>query len=213
MKLYGCPGACSLAPHIALRELNLDHQYVEVDIRSDQGQSPEHLARNPLGAVPVLELDDGQTLTEVAAILQYLADQRGSLAPPPNSFQRYRLQEWLSLIGSEIHKCFFQIFYGSKMVSQESARAELGQFFRNRLRVRWQLVADRLAQQPYLLESGYSVADIYLYVVMTWWVRGLKEDFEIWPSLLAFIDRMEQRPAVQAALKREDRAPVGTTRV
>ena len=210
MKLYACPGTCSLAPHIALHELGLPHEFVTVDIRN--GCSSDHLARNPLGAVPVLELDSGHCLTECMVILQYLADQKPEvgLAPPPDSLERYQLQQWLSLIATEIHKSFPPLFFGNRMVSDEEALGELQEFALNRLRARWRVVADRLSQQDWLLPSGYSVADIYLYVTTCWWLK-VGQNFEDLPAMRDFIRRIETRPAVSHAREHENKSQASAT--
>jgi glutathione S-transferase len=205
MKLYACPSTCSLAPHIALLELGLDHEFVPVDLLKGQGQAPQYLAKNPLGAVPLLELDSGQVLTEAQVILQYLADQKPELklAPAAGDPERYRLQQWLSLISTELHKSFYPLFFGKRIHSQPEAAEELARHYRERLNVRWQVVSDRLADQPWLMGQQYTVADIYLFVVLTWWVQALRLPLDHWPNLGQFMQRMLQRPAVQAALQRE----------
>ncbi len=200
MRLYYSPGACSLAPHIALHELELPHQLVKVDIARGEVSSPEHLQRNPLGMVPVLELDDGQSLTECAAILQYLADlcPAAGLAPP-GGMARVRVWEWLSLLGTEVHKSFLPLFYGKRMVGAELD--SLQGFYRQRLKVRWQAIARRLGERPWLMDD-YSVADIYLYVLLSWW-RFLRLELDEWPALQTFFERMKARPAVQKAHEAE----------
>lgn len=200
MRLYFSPGACSLAPHIALQELGLPHQLEKVDIAKGEVSSPEHLLRNPLGMVPVLELDDGQRLTECAAILQYLADlSPASGLVPAGGMARVRLWEWLSLLGTEVHKSFLPLFYGKNMVSAELD--SLQHFYRERLKVRWQLIAQRLGERTWLMDE-YSVADIYLYVLLNWW-RFLRLDLDEWPNLQQFLERMKARPAVQRAHQAE----------
>lgn len=201
MKLYAATGACSLGPHIALHELGLEHQLELVDIRKGEASTPQFLARNPLGMVPVLEIEPGRLLTECSVILQYLADQKPQLrlAPAPASAERYRLQELLSIISTELHKSFLPLFYGQKILPDDhAARKQLGEFFVRRLEPRWQKMADELTSRDWLLESGFSVADIYLYVIMTWWQR-LGRSFEPWPRLVEFFGRVKQRPAVVKA--------------
>ncbi|MGE0492156.1 MAG: glutathione S-transferase N-terminal domain-containing protein [Vulcanimicrobiota bacterium] len=203
MKLYAFPGACSLGPHIALHELGLEHELELLNPRRDL-QGAEHLARNPLGMVPVLELDAGGYLTECGAILQYLADRKpeSGLAPAPADFERYRLQELLSLIATELHKSFYPLFFGQQILQDEAARGQMVEFYASRLEQRWQVISDRLGSRDWLLESGYSVADIYLYVVLTWWLY-LKRSLEPWPNLASFVERMRARPAVAAAHRAE----------
>lgn len=208
MKIYGCPGTCSLAPHIALHELDLPHEFVCVNLRRGEGQSPDFLAKNALGSVPLLELPSGQVLTEVQVILQYLADQKPEVAliPPPANPERYRVQQWLSLISTELHKNFFNIFFGKRILTDPQGVEQLAEFYRNRLRQRFEVVSDRLADQNWLAGDIYGVADIYLYVILTWWTQGLGQTLESWPNLIGFKQRMEARPAVQKALHTEERA-------
>ncbi len=196
MKLYLNPGACSLGPHIALHELELDHEVELVQIKKGETFSPAHLARNPLGMIPVLELDNGEQVTECTAIFSCLSDMSpaAGLFPPG-----YRFLELMSLIATELHKSFLPLFYGQVMLpDNEAARAELAQFYRQRLQPRWQLLNDRLEGQEWLFQGAYSCADIYLYVVMNWW-KFLGQNFDAWPNLAAFHQRLSQRPAVQQA--------------
>lgn len=205
MKLYVMPGACSLAPHIALHELGIAHDISSINLRKGEGQSPEHLARNPVGAVPVLETEDGRTITEVMAILLYLAGKHPEAgwipADPVPLFER------LSFVATELHKSFFPLFFGERIVSTPEAVGELARTYKERLRVRWARVSGWLGTQDYLLGS-FGPADIYLYVILTWWLRGIKESLEEWPNLVAFVQRMEARPGVLAALEHEQLKPV-----
>ncbi|MBS2036286.1 glutathione S-transferase N-terminal domain-containing protein [bacterium] len=207
MKLYIAPGACSLAPHIALHELGIEHEIVPINLRKGEGQSPEHLARNPVGAVPVLETPDGRTLTEVLAILLYLAGQHPQAGWIPDD--PVPLYERLSFVASELHKSFYPLFFGERIVSTPEAVAELAEAYRQRLRVRWSRVSQWLGEQPYLLGS-FGPADIYLYVILTWWLKGIKQSLEDWPNLVQFGKRMEARSAVLAALEHEGLRPAFT---
>ena len=198
MKLYFSPGACSLAPHIALQELAIAHELVKVNIHNGEVGSPEHLQRHPLGMVPVLELDDGQLLTECSAILLYLTDLAPGLAAP-GGMERVRLWECLSMLSSEVHKSFLPLFYGKHMVSNDLE--SLQTFFRERLKVRWKAISDRLGEGDWLM-GDYSVADIYLYVLLSWW-QFLRLDLSEWPALGRFFERMKTRPAVQRAHQAE----------
>ena len=204
MKLYSFAGACSLAPHIALHELGLEHQIIPVNLRKGEGQTPAYLALNPTGAVPVLELPDGTALTEVLAILLYLAGRKPETGWIPAD--PIRLYEKLSFIATELHKSFYPLFFGARLVSSPEAVAELSGKYKERLAIRWQRVADWLGDQDYLMGS-FGPCDIYLYVVLTWWLKGIGESLDRWPSLLRFVARMEQRPAVLAALQHENLTP------
>jgi glutathione S-transferase len=198
MKLYYKPGACSLSPHIVAEELGLSLTLEAVDLRSKTlASGGDYLAVNPKGYVPALALDEGQLLTEVPAIVQYLADLRpmGGLAPANGSFERYRLQEWLSYINGEVHKQFGRLFVPNAPAEVREAALAL-------IAKRLQLIDDTLARQPYLLGEAYSVADIYLYVVLSW-APGLKIDLSAWPSIQAYLAKIGTRPAVRVARQKE----------
>ncbi len=194
MKLYYSPGACSLASHIALRELGLPFEAVRVDLRKKTTESgADYAAINPKGYVPALELDGGALLTENVAILQYLADQRpaAALAPPNGTLERYRLQEWLGFINSEIHKAFGPLFDpGAPEAAKDAARQRIAR--------RLGFTEQALAGRDYLLGQQFTVADAYLYTVLTWTgFAGI--DLGQWPGLKAYQARIAARAAVQAA--------------
>ncbi len=198
MKLYYSPGACSLSPHIALHEAGLAFEAVLASTKSKKlADGTDFLAINGKGQVPVLELDNGVRLTEGPAIVQYIADQApaAQLAPAAGTFERYQLQEWLNFITSELHKGFTPLFSpGTPDEYKTIARARLGE------RLAW--VDQQLAGRDTLLPSGYSVADIYLFVV-SGWGQYVGVDISGLANLGALRARMAERPAVQAALKAE----------
>lgn len=200
MKLYYAPGACSLSPHIVLRELGLDHQLERVDLRSQPHRtaSGEDFSQiSAKGYVPALRLADGELLTEGPAIVQYLADQKpeAGLLAPAGSLARARAQEWLNYIATELHKNFGALFRpdGPDEVKQ-AARAALAQ--------RLRFTADALQDREYLVGERFGVADAYLFVVLGW-CQYLAIDLAPYPVLQAFQQRIAERPAVQAALKAE----------
>lgn len=198
MKLYYSPGACSLASHITLVEAGLPFTADKVDMRARlTSDGRDFTTVNPNGYVPALELDDGQVLTESQAILQYLADQKpaAQLAPPAGTFERYRLLEWLSFISSELHKGFGPLLRpgGAKEV-KAAAREKLG--------TRLHHVARHLASRQYLVGEHFTVADAYLYTILTW-TRMTGIDLSAWPVLAAYRERIQQRPAVQAVRQTE----------
>ena len=198
MKLYHSPGACSLAPHIVLREAGLAFELVLASTKTHQlPDGSSYYDINPLGYVPLLELDDGTRLREVPAIVQYLADQvpNRNLAPASGTLPRYRLQEWLTFIGTELHKQFGPLF---KPDLPDEAKA----FFRKRLHERFPWVDQQLAGRPYLLGEHFGVADAYLFTV-TRWGPAIQLDLEALPNLKAHHERVAARPAVQEALKAE----------
>ncbi|QXP85273.1 glutathione transferase GstA [Methylococcus sp. ANG] len=199
MKLYYFPGACSLAPHIVLREAGLDFELENVDLGTKKtGGGADFLQVNPKGYVPALQLDDGQVLTEDQVILQYLADLKpeAGLMPPAGTFERYRLLEWLAFISTEIHKTFGPFWNPeSPEASKKIALALLSR--------RLDYVEDQLAAGgPWLMGDRYGVADAYLFTVLGW-CEYLKIDLSNWPRILAYLERNQARPAVQAAMKAE----------
>lgn len=198
MKLYYAPGACSLAPHIALRETGAAFDLEKVDLAKKQTAGGEDFTRiNPKGYVPALRLDDGEILTEVAVILQYLADRKpeAALAPAAGSMQRYRLMEWLNFVSSEIHKQFGPLFN-----PQITPEWKANQF--NVLGRRFDYLSERLNRQPYLMGERFSVADAYLFTVLNW-NSYVGMDMGKWPKLQAYLARVAERPAVREALRAE----------
>ncbi len=198
MKLYFSPGACSLSPHIVAHELGVDLAIEKVDGATKQTQSGRDFwAINPKGYVPALELDDGQVLTEGTAIVQYLADQRpeAKLIPASGTLERYRVQEMLGYINSELHKTYSPLF--SPKTSPE-LRADREAY----LQKRYTLIDERLAKHPYLFGEQFTVADAYLFTV-TNWAGFVKLDLSRFANLTAFQARVAARPAVKAAMSAE----------
>jgi glutathione S-transferase len=197
MKLYYSPGACSLAPHIALSESGLDYAAVKVDLGKHQlADGTDYYTINPKGYVPLLETDDGTRLAEVAVILQYIADRKpGTLAPAFGSMERYRLMEWLNFIATEIHKQFGPLWDPSTPdATKERQRATLAK--------RFDYVSKTLSVQPYLTGDKFSIADAYLFTVANW-AGTLKVDLSPWPALQQFQARVAARPKVHATLVAE----------
>jgi glutathione S-transferase len=198
MKLYFSPGACSLSPHIVLREAGLPFTTEQVDIRSKRTASGADYARiNPKGYVPALELDSGTVLTEGAAIVQYIADlaPEKQLAPAAGTLARYQAMEWLNFIATEIHKNFSPMFNpGASEDMKAAARAALTH--------RFDYVAAQLEGRDYLLGTSFSVADAYLFTVVNW-SGHVEFDISAWPVLGEYQARVAARPAVQQALRAE----------
>jgi len=200
MKLYYSPGVCSLSPHIVLREAGLQFELEKVDLATGQTETGKSVGDvNPKGYVPVLELDDGEALTEGAAIVQYIADALApgkNLAPANGTIARTRVQEHLSFVGAELHKSFTPFFkVDSTDTEKQKARAKLDR----RIGDIEKLLSDG---RQYLMGDEFTVADAYLYTVATW-TRPTEIGLDAWPNLAAYVDRVAQRPAVQAALKAE----------
>ncbi|MDZ7865010.1 glutathione transferase GstA [Acidovorax sp.] len=198
MKLYYSPGACSLSPHIALHEAGLAFTPVLASTKSHKLQDgTDYYTINPLGYVPLLELDDGTRLREGPAILQYIADQvpLKMLAPQNGSLQRYRLQEWLTFIGTEIHKGFSPLF-------NPATPEEYKAMAREKLLQRLQWVDGQLADKQYVMGEQFTVADGYLFTV-TNWAKPTNLDISAFAHLAAYRERVAARPAVQEAMKAE----------
>ncbi len=198
MKLYYSPGACSLSPHIALHEAGIAFEAVLASTKTHKLlDGTDYYGINPLGYVPLLELDDGTLLREGPAIVQYIADQAPlkNLAPANGTLARYRLQEWLTFIGTELHKGFSPLF---NPAMPEDAKA----ISRTRLMSRYTWLEKELAGKDFVMGEHFSVADGYLFTV-TNWAKALKLDLAGFPTVLAWHDRVGSRPAVQAALKAE----------
>ena len=198
MKLYYAAGACSLSPHIVALEAGIPVELVKVDTKAKRTASDQdYWLINPKGYVPALTLDDGELLTEGPAIVQYLADLKpeSGLAPANGTTARYRLQEMLGYINSELHKTYSPLF---KPETPDVVREERKEY----LRKRYRLLEERLAQHPWLVGDGFTVADAYLFTV-TNWARHVALDLSEFPALLDFQKRVAERPAVQTALEAE----------
>lgn len=199
MKLYFSPGACSLSPHIALREAGLPFELEEVDLQTKRTKSgADYLTVNPKGSVPALKLDDGQVLTEAAVIVQYIADQKpdAKLIPPTGSIDRYRVQEWLNYIATEIHKNLGSLF------NPKNPEAWRHIVVNELLAPRLDFLSKKLEGKSYLMGNAFTVADGYLCTLLNW-TKPLRIDLNKWPALAAYRKRVSERPAVQAALKAE----------
>ena len=198
LKLYYSPGACSLSPHIALREAGLDFTLEKTDLRTKQTASGGDIRQeNPKGMVPVLELGNGDVLTEGPAIVQWIADQKpgSGLAPAAGTLARYHLMEWLNFVTSELHKTYSPLF-------NPAAPEEYKKIARETLAARYAFVNEKLEGKSYLMGEQFTVADGYLFTV-TNWARIVKFDLTSYPNVVAFQDRVRHRPHVVEAMKAE----------
>ena len=198
MKLYYLSGACSMASSIALREAGLKFEFVKVDRHTRKAADGLDFNEvNPKGYVPALTLDNGETLTENVALLQYIADRNpaSKLAPAAGTLERYRLMEWLSFINSEIHKAFSPLF-------RPDAPEDTKQYTLGNLTKRLEYVNRMLAGKTFLMGEQFTVADCYLFTVLNW-SGFVKIDLGRWPELKRYVDRIGQRPHVIEALKAE----------
>lgn len=198
MKLYYTPGTCSLSPHIILRETNTPVTLVKTDIggKTIEGGG-DYRSANPLGYVPALELDDGTILTEGPAIVQYIADKAGAthLAPAYGTLERTKMQSWLNFVGTELHKGFAPLFNAAM---PEAAK----QIARDRLAERFAHLNKHFASNDYLMGKTYTLPDAYAFTVLRW-TMPTKIDLAPYPNVIAYMKRVEARPAVQGAMKAE----------
>lgn len=197
MKLYYAPGACSLAAHITLHESGLPFTALRVDLRAHTlPDGTDYYGLNPKGYVPLLELDNGTRLSEVAVILQYIADREpGRLAPAFGSFERYQLMEWLNFIATEIHKGLNPLWKPTTPDAYKSVVLDA-------VGKRFDFVVQSLGDKPFLTGDRFTIADAYLFTIVNWH-KFLKFDIARWPLLVQFQARVEARPKVQAALRAE----------
>lgn len=202
MKLYYAPGACSLSPHIVSREagIPLELQKVNTKDKSMDGGG-DFRSVNAKGYVPALDLGNGQVLTEGPAIVQYLADQKpeSGLAPKAGTLERYKLQEWLNFITSEIHKSFSPLF-------RPDTPEEYKKIAKENLAARFEWLDKQLAGRDYLLGGSFTVADAYLFTVVNW-THPMKIDLAPYPNLAAFQKRVAARPKVREAMQAEGLLP------
>ena len=202
MKLYYAPGACSLSPHIVAREAGIPIQLQKVNTKDKSMEGGGDFWQvNPRGYVPVLELDNGERLTEGPAIVQYLADQKpeSGLAPKNGTLERYRVQEWLNFITSELHKQFSPLF-------KPNTPEDYKPIAKQNIATRFDWLDKQLAGKEYLTGKQFTVADAYLFVMLNW-TKPTQIDLSKWPNLVAFHKRVGARPKVKEALQAEGLLP------
>jgi glutathione S-transferase len=202
MKLYYAPGACSLSPHIVTRELGIPVELKKVNTKDKTMEGGGDFWKvNARGYVPVLELDNGQVLTEGPAIVQYLADQKpdAGLAPRNGTFERYRLQEWLNFLTSEVHKQFSPLF-------KPNTPDDYKPIAKQNIATRFDWLDKQLEGKDYLMGKQFTVADAYLFVLLNW-TRPTQIDLSKWPNLGAYQKRVAARPKVKEALQAEGLLP------
>lgn len=199
MKLYYAPYACSLAPHIIAREAGLPIELVEVDLATRTLRNGgDYTAINPRGYVPALELEDGAVLTEVAALVQYLADLKpeAALAPKAGTLDRVRLQSWLTFVGTELHKQF------SPWLWHADTAESTVQAVKAKIAVRFAELDRTLTAQPYLMGECFTVADAYAFAIVGW-APMMKMDLGAYPALAAWLARVGSRAKVKEAIAAE----------
>jgi len=197
MKLYYSPGACSLAAHIIADEADLTLQLEKVDLKSHRTENgQDYYSINPKGYVPTIQLDDGNTLTENMAVLNYLADRTANklFTPECETLEHYRLEEWLGFVSSELHKSFAPLFHDGTFEEKRKAKEKLVE--------RFAYVAMQLKEGPFLMGERMTVADAYLFVTLSW-AKKMNVNLKRYANLEEFYARMSARPSVQRALREE----------
>lgn len=204
MKLFYKAGACSLAPHIVMCELNMAYELEAVDLVSKTCASGDYKAINPKGSVPALKMDNGEILTEGAVISQYLADQKieSDLMPKFGTLDRYRCMEWMNFIATDLHKNFTPLFAKDRILKNPEGKNELQAFYSGVLKMRLDFVSENLGSNDFLLGKTFTVADAYLFTVLGW-SKYVGLDLSQWSNLVQYVDRVGSRPAVIRAMKEE----------
>jgi glutathione S-transferase len=203
MKLYYMPGACSLAPHMLAEHLGLKLQLERVGRDKKTETGADYLEISPTGAVPLLKLDNGEILTENAAILQYLCEQspKGADLVPKSGMERFRAIEWLSYVGTEIHKSM-GILFAVGRVFPEGVQPQVTEGLHSLLPKKMDRLTKALTGKKYLMGDKMCAADIYLFVVLSW-APMIKLDLTKWPKLMAYLEMMRNLPAAQTAMAAE----------
>lgn len=201
MKLYYAKGACSLTPHIVMAELNMVYELESVNLADKTCASGDFRQINPKGSVPALTMDNGEVLTEVAVIAQYLADQKndGTLFAPFGSMERIRTLEWMNYIATEVHKFFSPLFFAERAFSSMETQNDVKNFYKNNLNTKFNFISEKLGNNDYLMGEKFSIADAYLFNVLTW-TKFVGLDLSKWSNITNYMNRISERPAVIRAM-------------
>lgn len=204
MKLFYKAGTCSLAPHIVLNELNMVYELESVDLATKVSASGDYKKINAKGSVPALRMDNGEVLTEGAVISQYLADQKSDsgLLAKFGTMERYRTLEMMNFIATDIHKSFSPLFAADRIVKNVEGKTEMKMYYVETLKSRIGLVSERLATNEFLMGSQFTIADAYLFTVLSW-SKHVGIDLSAWSNVMTYMSRVSERPAVMKAMKAE----------
>jgi len=194
-----------MASHIALNEAGIKYTPVPMSFSKGDFNTPQFLGLNPMGAIPVLELDNGVALTEGVAIMKYIAAQypQANLAPKADSFEYFQFTKWMNFISSELHKGFGPLFYAGYMTKNEDAQKEIREYTINNLTEKFEVLDHVFAKNNFLCGSEYTVADGYLFTIMSW-CQDSKVDYSKFKYLAAYVARIGERPAVLKTIKLEE---------
>lgn len=205
MKLYFTPGACSLATHIALAETAMTYELEQVNLKNKTCPSGDFTKINAKGCVPALVMNNGEVLTECAVTMQYIAETKGdtNFYPKAGTTERYKTNEWMNFIASEVHKTFGALFIKNGLFEKNpEAMTEYKHFITENITSKFNIVSEKLGKNDYLVGKNFTIADAYLFTIMSWG-KFLNFDFSKWSNLTAYQNRIYQRPSVQKALKEE----------
>jgi glutathione S-transferase len=204
MKLYYSPGACSLAPHIVMAEMNMAYEIEAVNLKEKTCLTGDFKKINPKGVVPALKMDNGEILTEGAIISQYLADQKndGMMLGKFGTTERYRTLEWMNFIATEIHKNFSPLFFTDKLMTDANTQMEVKNCFKSILTKNLNYVSEQLNNNLYLMGTNFTIADAYMFTCLTW-AKHVGLDMSQWSNINNYMTRVMERPSVLKAMKEE----------
>jgi glutathione S-transferase len=205
MKLYFAPGACSLATHIALTETAMTYELEQVNLKNKTCFSGDFTKINWKGCVPAIVMNNGEVLTECTTTMQYIAETKGdtNFYPKAGTTERYKTNEWMNFIATEIHKTFGSLFIKNGLFEKNpEAMTEYKHFITENITAKFNSISEKLGKNDYLVGKNFTIADAYLFTIMSWG-KYLNFDFSKWANLTAYQNRIYQRPSVQKALKEE----------
>jgi glutathione S-transferase len=204
MKLFYSTGACSLAPHIVLAELNMVYELEAVNLKDKTCASGDYNKINMKGAVPALKMDNGEILTEGAIISQYIADQKndGTLLPKFGTTERARTLEWMNFISTDVHKNFSPLFFAERLFATVDSQLEVKTVYKKILTDKFNFIAEKLGQNDYLMGNQFTIADAYMFTCLSW-TKYVGLDLNNWSNLNTYVKRVSERPAVMRAMKEE----------
>lgn len=204
MKLFYSTGACSLAPHIVMAELNMVYELEAVNLKDKTCVSGDYKKINMKGSVPALKMENGEILTEGAIISQYLADLKndGTILPKFGTNERFRALEWMNYIATEVHKNFSPLFFAERLYSNVDTQNDVKTSYRKMLADKCNYIAERLGQNDYLTGKQFTIADAYMFTCLNW-SKYVGLDLNQWSNITNFMKRVSERPAVMRAMKEE----------
>ncbi len=204
MKLFYSRGACSLAPHIVLAELNMVYEVEAVDLNKKSCVSGDFLKINAKGSIPVLRMENGEFLTEGQVISQYLADQKpeSNIYPKFGTTERYRCQEWMNFVATEIHKGFSPLFGAERLFTTDAGKTECKTAYKGVLTQKLNYLSETMGENDFLMGKTFTIADAYLFTCLSW-SKHVGLDLNQWKNITTYMERVGTRPAVIRAMKEE----------